>query len=93
MSRQNVILFFILVEQSPSLKQKVKTAANKEELLNIAREAGYSFSADDLKAVAKESESDELSEQEIETIAGGSVKQIAHEVVETAKDIWQIFWG
>lgn len=93
MSQQNALAFFTHVEQNPSLKQKVQTAANQEELFSIAQEVGYSFTADDLKAISKESESGELNEQELETVAGGGVKDIGREVVDTAKDVWNAFWG
>jgi predicted ribosomally synthesized peptide with nif11-like leader len=93
MSQQSALAFFTHVEQNPTLKQQVKAAANKEELFNLAQEAGYSFSADDLKAISKESESGELNEQELETVAGGGVKQIGEEIVKTAKDVWHSFWG
>jgi predicted ribosomally synthesized peptide with nif11-like leader len=93
MTQQSALAFFTQVEQNPTLKQQVKAAANKEELFNLAQEAGYSFSADDLKAISQESESEELNEQELETVAGGGLKQIAHEVVDTAKDVWHSIWG
>ena len=93
MSQQNALDFFTQVEQNPTLKEKVQTAASKEELFSIAREAGYSFTADDLKAISKESESEELNEQELEAVAGGGVRQIAREVKKTAKDTWRAFWG
>jgi predicted ribosomally synthesized peptide with nif11-like leader len=93
MSQQNALEFFTYVEQNPTLKQQVKAAGSKEELFNIAQEAGYSFSADDLKAIAKESDSEELNEQELETVAGGGVKQIWNEVKDTANDVWDAFWG
>jgi predicted ribosomally synthesized peptide with nif11-like leader len=93
MSEQNALAFFTHVEQNPTLKQQVKAAGSKEELFNIAQEAGYSFSADDLKAISQESESEELNERELEVVTGGGVKQIAEEVVDTAKDVWHSFWG
>ncbi|HEY9769497.1 MAG TPA: Nif11-like leader peptide family RiPP precursor [Coleofasciculaceae cyanobacterium] len=92
MTQQNALAFFTHVEQNPTLKQKVQAAPSKEELFNIAQEAGYSFSADDLKAVSQESESEELNEQELEAVAGGTVKDVASEVVDTAKDVWDALW-
>ncbi|WP_319423530.1 Nif11-like leader peptide family RiPP precursor [Pleurocapsa sp. FMAR1] len=92
MSQQNALAFFTHVEQNPTLKQKVQTAPSKEELFNIAQEAGYSFSADDLKAISQESESEELNEQELEAVAGGTVKDIASAIVDTAKDVFDALW-
>ncbi|KAB8315276.1 Nif11-like leader peptide family natural product precursor [Tolypothrix campylonemoides VB511288] len=93
MSKQNVLDFFTQVENDSTLKQKVQAAANKEDLLKIAQQSGYSFSAEDIKAIAETTESEELKEEELEAIAGGGVKQIAREVVKTAKDVWNAFWG
>jgi predicted ribosomally synthesized peptide with nif11-like leader len=93
MTQQSAIAFFTHVEQNPTLKQKVQAAASKQELFKIAQEAGYSFSADDLKAISKESESGELNEQELETVTGGTVPEIWNEVVDTAKDVWHSLWG
>lgn len=90
MTKQSALAFFTYVEQNPTLKQKVKAVVGKEEIFNLAQEAGYSFSADDLKAISQESE---LNELELEAVAGGGVKQIAHEVAQTAKDVWHAFWG
>jgi predicted ribosomally synthesized peptide with nif11-like leader len=92
MTQQSALAFFTHVEQNPTLKQQVQAAASKEELFNLAQKSGYSFSADDLQAISKESKSGELNEQELETVAGGGVGDIGREIVNTAKDVWNAFW-
>lgn len=49
-------------------------SASPEERINIAREAGYDFTEKDFEAATVQVlESDELSEDELETVAGGVV--------------------
>jgi predicted ribosomally synthesized peptide with nif11-like leader len=90
MTQQSALAFFTHVEENPTLKQKVKAATSREEIFNLAQEAGYSLSADDIKAISQESE---LSELELEAVAGGTVKDVWREVKKTASDVWHAFWG
>lgn len=92
MSEQNVVKFFNQVEQESTLKQKVQAAANKEELLKLAQESGYSFTSEDIKAVAEKAESDELNEEELEAVAGGGIGDIFRETVKTVRDVWKALW-
>lgn len=73
MSQQNVVDFFTQAENDSTLKQRIQAVANKEDLLKLAQESGYSFTEDELKAVAKEAESDELNEEQLEAVAGGTI--------------------
>jgi hypothetical protein len=41
----------------------------------------------------RNTESEELSEEELEAVAGGGIKDIWREVKNTAKDTWKSFWG
>ena len=49
-----------------NLQEKLKAAAKFDAVLAIAKEAGFSISADDLKNAQSE-----LSEEELEGVAGG----------------------
>lgn len=93
MSNQNVLDFFTQVEKDSALKQKVQTVSKKEDLLKLAQESGYSFTANDIEALSEETKSDELNEEELETIAGGGLKQIWREVKQTAVDVWGALIG
>ena len=55
-----------------SLQDKLKSAADADEVEDIAREAGFSISTDDLKKAQSE-----VSEEELEGAAGG-VKEDTH---------------
>ncbi|MCC5645538.1 Nif11-like leader peptide family natural product precursor [Nostoc sp. CHAB 5824] len=93
MSNQSVYSFFSQFEQDSTLKQQVQTATNKEDLLRIAQESGYNFTAEDIKAFVEKNESDELDEEELEAVAGGGLKQIWREVKNTAHDVWDALIG
>ena len=49
-------------------------SASPEERINIAREAGYDFTQEDFEAATVQVlESDELTEDQLETVAGGVI--------------------
>ena len=66
MSEEQLKAFLEKVKADTSLQEKLKAAADSDAVLAIAKEAGFSISADDLKKAQSE-----LSEEEIESIAGG----------------------
>jgi predicted ribosomally synthesized peptide with nif11-like leader len=81
MSVENVKAFFEKVEEDEALQDKVKKLAENRkahdeemasEMVKIAAAAGLDFTADDL-AAARRSIAGELSEDELRTIAGGTV--------------------
>jgi predicted ribosomally synthesized peptide with nif11-like leader len=88
MSNQNVLDFFTQVENDSTLKQKVQAASQKDDVLKLAQESGYSFTAEDFKAFVEKSQSNELNEEELEAIAGGGFGAIWREVKNTARDVW-----
>ncbi len=93
MSKQNVLDFFKIIENDSILKQKLKAVANKEDLLKLAQELGYNFTAEDINAVVEKAESDELNEEELSAIAGGGIIRDAwHDLKKTAHHIWNALW-
>ena len=52
------------------LEEKLSNAESEEEMIRILNEAGYSVTAEQLKAMAETAEG-ELSEDALETVAGG----------------------
>ena len=93
MSNQSVYSFFSQVEQDSTLKQQVQAATDEDDLLRIAQESGYNFTAEDVKNFVEKNESDELNEEELEAVAGGGLKQIWREVKNTASDVWDAIVG
>ena len=66
MSEEQLKAFLEKVKGDTSLQEKLKAAADANAVAAIAKEAGFSISADDLtKAQA------EISEEELEGVAGG----------------------
>ena len=66
MSEEQLKAFIEKVQGDDSLQEKLKAAANPDVVVSIAKEAGFSISADDLKNAQSE-----LSDEELEGVAGG----------------------
>ncbi len=67
MSEDQLKAFLDKVKGDASLQEKLKSAADAESVVVIAKEAGLSISVDDLN----QSQPKNLSEQELEGVAGG----------------------
>ena len=66
MSEEQLKAFLEKVKADTSLQEKLKAAADNDAVAAIAKEAGFSISADDLTKVQSE-----LSDEELEGVAGG----------------------
>ena len=71
MSQEQLKAFLEKVKGDTSLQEKLKAAADADAVVSIAKEAGFSISADDLKKAQSE-----LSEEELEGVAGGTVCEL-----------------
>ena len=69
MSEEQLKAFLEKVKADTSLQEKLKAAADSDAVLAIAKEAGFMISSDDLK----NAQSTDLSDNELEGAAGGSV--------------------
>ena len=67
MSEEQLKAFLEKVQGDTSLQEKLKAAADSDAVLAIAKEAGFSISADDLKKAQSE-----VSDEELEGAAGGN---------------------
>ena len=67
MSEEQLKAFLEKVQGDTSLQEKLKAAADSDAVLAIAKEAGFSISADDLK----NAESAKPLDDELEAAAGG----------------------
>ncbi len=66
MSEKQLKAFLEKVKADTSLLEQLKTAADANAVVEIAKEAGFTISADDLnKSVS------EISDEELEGVAGG----------------------
>ncbi|MDC0260938.1 Nif11-like leader peptide family natural product precursor [Synechococcus sp. AH-551-N17] len=66
MSEEQLKAFLEKVQGDTSLQEKLKAAADADAVTAIAKEAGFSISADDLTNAQSE-----LSDEELEGVAGG----------------------
>ena len=66
MSEEQLKAFLEKVKADTSLQEKLKAAADADAVAAIAKEAGFNVSADDLTKAQSE-----LSDQELEGVAGG----------------------
>ena len=68
MSEEQLKAFLEKVKADTSLQEKLKAAADADAVTAIAKEEGFSISADDLTKAKSE-----LSEEELEGVAGGTL--------------------
>lgn len=75
MSKSAVLQLIGAAENNPEILNKLQTVKGPEDVLAIASELGYEFSESELFDVMQEKQlsfsSNELSESELESIAGG----------------------
>ncbi|KZR88718.1 Nif11-like leader peptide family RiPP precursor [Synechococcus sp. MIT S9508] len=75
MSEEQLKAFLEKVKADTILQEKLKAAADNDAVAAIAKDAGFSISADDLKnapsILRRYAPSRELSEEELEGVAGG----------------------
>ena len=72
MSEEQLKAFLEKVKADTSLQEKLKGAADADAALAIAKEAGFSISADDLKNAQSK-----VSEEELEGAAGGALSFVS----------------
>jgi len=78
MSEEQLKAFIEKVQSDASLQEQLKAAADANAVAAIAKEAGFSISADDLK----NAQPIELSDEELAHVAGGV------DVMEGEDDSW-----
>ena len=69
MSEEQLNAFLEKVKGDTSLQEKLKTAASPEAAIEIAKEAGFAITAEDIQST--QSATAELSDEELEAAAGG----------------------
>ena len=69
MPEEQLKAFLEKVKADISLQEKLKAAASPEAALQIAKEAGFSITAEDIQSM--QSSTTELSDEELEGTAGG----------------------
>lgn len=68
MSFKSAHAFLERFEQDRAFKEKLEMAKDKHEILKLIKEAGFSFTSEDIKEAKKE-----LSDDELQNIKGGNL--------------------
>ena len=72
MSAERAVEFLAEAGQNSSLQERLQQVKTPEDVLQIAREQGYEISAEDMQlATQAANSSEELSEEDLEAVAGG----------------------
>ena len=71
MSEEQLKAFIAKVKADTSLQERLKAAADADAVVSIAKEEGFSISADDLKNAQFE-----ISEEELDGVAGGGLREV-----------------
>ena len=69
MSEKQLKAFLEKVKSNTELQDKLKAAASLEAAVEIAKEAGFAITAEDIRSM--QSATVELSDEELEGVAGG----------------------
>ena len=69
MSEEQLNALLEKVKSDAELQEKLKAAASQEAALEIAKEAGFSITAEDIQS--RQSTTDEVSDKELEGTTGG----------------------
>ena len=75
MSEEQLKAFLEKLKADTSLQEKLKGAKNFDEVISIAKESGYEFTADALDQSLQLTidKANELSDQELENVVGGQI--------------------
>jgi predicted ribosomally synthesized peptide with nif11-like leader len=71
MSEEQLKAFLEAVKADAGLQEKLKAAADADAVVTIAKAAGFIISAEELKKVKAPTQAVELSDEELEGVAGG----------------------
>lgn len=71
MSTESVSQFLSVVSSDSALKEKLAAITDSVNFIQIAEDSGYSFTLEDLQAYIAQHNNGELSEDELEAVAGG----------------------
>ncbi len=84
MSEEQLKFFLEKAKTDASIEEKLKTAANVDAVIAIAKEAGFAITAEDIQSIQSTAE---LSEDEIEAISGGASPTIYIEVARLTNNL------
>lgn len=71
MSIESISQFLSMVSADSALKEKLAAITDSVNFIQIAEDSGYNFTLEDLQAYIAQHNNGELSEDELEAVAGG----------------------
>ena len=87
MSEEQLNAFLEKVKSDTELQEKLKAAASPEAAIEIAKEAGFLITAEELQSFAQ-STTVELSEKDLENVAGGAGAEVIVMISLAACTAW-----
>ncbi len=70
MSEEQLKAFWEAIQADTSLQEKLRATTDADSIANIAKEAGFEISADEVKKAQSE-----LSDEQLDGVAGGGYKE------------------
>jgi predicted ribosomally synthesized peptide with nif11-like leader len=93
MSIQSATEFMNHVEANTSLQEKLEPINSPEELIRLARQEGYEFTTEEIKSVTSSAQPEELSEEQLDAVAGGGlIREVAGSTWRASKKVWKALW-
>jgi len=71
MAKQQALNFLQKIKEDENFKAKIQETQNSDQFIELAKSEGYDITLDDLENVIKENLNDELSDKDLESVAGG----------------------
>ena len=71
MSQEQLSALLVKLKSEPGLKQKLQNASNLDAAVTVAQDAGFDVSKDDWLAYQSKQTPNELTDEELEGVAGG----------------------
>ena len=87
MSEEQLKAFLEKVKSDTELQEKLKAAASPEAAIEIAKEAGFLITTEELQSFAQ-STTVELSEKDLENVAGGAGAEVIVMISLAACTAW-----
>ena len=83
MSEEQLKAFLEKVKSDTSLQEELKGAADVDAVIDIAKEAGFSISAEEINAA--QSSPQELSDEDLEGVSGGYGSDVCPKLINVMK--------
>ena len=96
MSQEAIIKFIKAVETDDALKSQLLAAGTPEQKAAVAVKHGHNITAQDLRDLAAKAgnfSEGEISDAELEAVAGGTIPDVIKAVKKTARDVWKALFG